>query len=174
MLWDSSSCLILAVNSHSSTFATGWHSYRCTRTARTQTLSCAVTNPILTMVELFQTRELKKWRRNMGRLMGNMWQGRIKRCLILTTLRFLQHLREYYIRFPMTPNFWTLNCNFWRWCLFRIIFFIFYKIFCSISPNKPGRHNNKVPFAVMCHILCVLKYRMTIWNQEQGSYCFRS
>ena len=34
-----------------------------------------------------------------------------------------------------------------RWCLFLIIFFVFYNIFYSISQNKPGRH--KVPLVVM-------------------------
>ena len=32
------------------------------------------------------------------------------------------------------------------WCIFLIIFFIFYKLFCSISQNKSCRH--KVPFVV--------------------------
>ena len=39
-------------------------------------------------------------------------------------------------------------------CLFVIIFFVFYTLFCSISQNKPGRH--KVPFVVMCH-KCIYK-----------------
>ena len=35
-------------------------------------------------------------------------------------------------------------------CIFLIIFLIFFKLFCPISQDNPGRH--KVPFVVMHHI----------------------
>ena len=51
-------------------------------------------------------------------------------------------------------NFWKIELQLLkimrkRRCQFLIIFFIFYKLFRSISLNKPGRH--KVPFVVMHH-----------------------
>ena len=42
-------------------------------------------------------------------------------------------------------------------------FFIFYKLFCHISQNKPCQH--KIPFVVMCH-KCDLSqqmYLMSVW-----------
>ena len=43
-----------------------------------------------------------------------------------------------------TNAFWKLNCNFWGYEKKMVpishYFLIFYKLFCSISLNKPGRH----------------------------------
>ena len=69
-------------------------------------------------------------------------------CLPLKMLRFLQHVKEYSISFPMTPNVWKFISE--KWCLFLIIFLILYKPFCLISLNKPSR--NKVPFFVIGHM----------------------
>ena len=58
-----------------------------------------------------------------------------------------QPVKEYSISFPMTPTFWKLNCNFWRYK--KNMLYI-----CLISLNKSGRH--KVPLIVMLHINKVL------------------
>ena len=75
-------------------------------------------------------------------------------CLFLKMLRLLPHLRENQISFQMTHTVWNWTATSEdlrkRWCLFLIIFFIFYTLLCSISLNKPGRH--KVALAVMRHM----------------------
>ena len=68
----------------------------------------------------------------------------------MSILRFLQNPREYQISFLMTPNLWKLDSDFWRYKKKLIIFYIFYKLFYSISPNKPNRQT--ISFVVMRHI----------------------
>ena len=90
---------------------------------------------------------------------------------------FLHYLRDNWTSFPIIPNVYKLNCYFWKykkkkWCLFLIIFFIFYKLFCPMFQNKSDRH--KVPFVVMrqCHLCIKLMYEMetlhVMWSSKMS------
>ena len=46
-----------------------------------------------------------------------------------------------------------------RWYIFLIIFIIFYKLFCTISQNNPGRH--KVPLVVM-------RQNLHFWHMDKS------
>ena len=83
-----------------------------------------------------------------------MWQVTTQGtlCRFLKILRYLQFWKDYETSFSMitfinwSPTFEDMRTS---WCIFLIMFLIFYKLFCLISQNKSGRH--KVPFVLMRH-----------------------
>ena len=78
-----------------------------------------------------------------------MWISGPQHCQVKSfayseVLRFLQHFERVFKAFQWYQPFVNWNATSKdmrkRWCSFAIIFFIFYKLFCVISPNEPGRH----------------------------------
>ena len=69
-------------------------------------------------------------------------------------------LRIVAFQWYQTYQNWTATFENIRMSL--IIFFIFYKLFCPISQNKPGRH--KVLFVVMRHICSCEDILLTMWK----------
>ena len=68
---------------------------------------------------------------------------------ICSFVEIIKHAFQWYQHFiNWSPTFEDTRTS---WCIFLIMFFIFYTLFCPISQNKPGRH--KVTFVVMRHIL---------------------